>query len=155
MGALPSALPTLCLPSADHTEPGPALEEAVRGHARKESGGTVNRLLQHALQLEGKVKSGSLRKEMVESEEFGDVVSEAVEAAARTSDDEKIRQYAAILVGSASPQAPVDLELAAVFRALAELTPRPLSKPMACFGYMTAGTTGPQARPNLRIGDSQ
>lgn len=61
---------------------------------------------------------------MLESEEFGDVVLEAVEAAARNSDDEKIRQYAAILVGWASPHAPGDLEPAAVLRALAELTPR-------------------------------
>lgn len=82
----------------------------------------VDALLRHVSELEAKVKCETLREEVLESEDFADLALDAVEAATRTRDDEKIRQYAAILVGSASADAPPDLESQSVLRALADLT---------------------------------
>jgi hypothetical protein len=63
-----------------------------------------------------------LDKSVVESAEWQDLAIRAFTAAGRTQDEERRRMYAGILLGSATPEWPDDLDSEAVLAALADLS---------------------------------
>jgi hypothetical protein len=107
----------------------------------------IEALIEEVRKRADRLEKEKVDHSFVESEEFDDLVMRAFRAASATRDREKIRVYAAILVGSASTKRPPDLDPEAALSAVAELSPTELELAKVIFDHV-GPHGGPQAWGN-------